>query len=188
MPMEADWEVEIGPGAPVIDARWAGFVDLRQTPEQALQLSEVASLPSLADVLVRLNGVESPIWTSKCDLWPVVDPAEFHPDEMDASAENATHAWACYTDLLSRNGEQWNDPALAVEWCRSICKRLHGVSLTHCRADLIVRQALISAANIGVGITAYLTACGPTAENANQVLQSALRTFTDAVCTSSTLE
>ena len=28
-PMEADWEVEIGGGAPVIDALWPGFVDLR---------------------------------------------------------------------------------------------------------------------------------------------------------------
>ena len=27
--MEADWEVEVGGGAPVIEAFWPGFVDLR---------------------------------------------------------------------------------------------------------------------------------------------------------------
>ena len=30
--MEADWEVEIGGGAPVIDACWDGYVDLRFNP------------------------------------------------------------------------------------------------------------------------------------------------------------
>jgi len=38
--MEADWEFEVGPdtaglAAPVIDACWPGFVDLRHNPERA---------------------------------------------------------------------------------------------------------------------------------------------------------
>ncbi len=34
--MEADWEFEVGGDAPVIEAHWPGFVDLRQNPEQPL--------------------------------------------------------------------------------------------------------------------------------------------------------
>jgi hypothetical protein len=30
--MEADWEFEVGGDAPVIDALWPGFVDLRLSP------------------------------------------------------------------------------------------------------------------------------------------------------------
>ena len=39
-PMEADWEMEIGGSAPVIDAFWAGFEDLRRSPERAGALPE----------------------------------------------------------------------------------------------------------------------------------------------------
>jgi hypothetical protein len=52
--MEADWEFEVGPdaaglAAPVIDALWPGFVDLRRAPELAWHLPEAAQLPALAE-------------------------------------------------------------------------------------------------------------------------------------------
>jgi len=71
--MEADWEVEVGPEAPVIDALWPGFVDLRSAPRQAHTFPEVAQLPPLAAVLARLNAPASPVWTSRCDVWPLED-------------------------------------------------------------------------------------------------------------------
>ena len=40
--MEADWEFEVGGDAPVIEACWEGFIDLRKTPERARQLPEAA--------------------------------------------------------------------------------------------------------------------------------------------------
>jgi len=46
--MEAAWEVELGGEAPVIEAIWPGFVDLRLHPEQAWQLPEAAQLHALA--------------------------------------------------------------------------------------------------------------------------------------------
>ena len=54
--MEADWEVEIGGGAPVIDACWEGFVDLRETPNEAFHFSEAQQLIVLAEVLKTLNA------------------------------------------------------------------------------------------------------------------------------------
>jgi hypothetical protein len=185
--VEADWEVEIGPGAPLIDARWPGFVDLRKIPELARQLPEVSSLRGLDDALVRLNGGNSPVWTSKCDVWPL-DTAEFDPDEMDAIPESAAYGWGCYIDLLPRNDQQWIASAMAVSWCKSICGLLRGVAISCCRADLIVRSAAITPASMDIGITAYLTACGPTAGNANRVLQAALNKFVEALCSQSTIE
>jgi hypothetical protein len=69
--MEADWEVEIGPGAPEIFPDWPGFVDLRLDPHSASSLPESAQLPGLAEVLIQLNEPRSPVWTAKCDVWPV---------------------------------------------------------------------------------------------------------------------
>jgi hypothetical protein len=71
--MEADWEFEVGgdatvPEAPIIDACWSGFVDLQSAPERARLLPEASQFPALADALVKLNGVGSPVWTSKCDF------------------------------------------------------------------------------------------------------------------------
>ena len=37
--MEADWEFEVGGDAPVIEARWPGFVDLRRNPERAMEFA-----------------------------------------------------------------------------------------------------------------------------------------------------
>jgi hypothetical protein len=176
--MEADWEVEIGGDAPVIDGSWDGLVDLRRTPERVTELPESQELSVLAEALVQLNSPVSPVWTSKCDIWR---PEEVVPDEMDADSEEAKCAIACYIDLLPRTNQQWPSPDQAVAACRSVCLRLHQVSLRCCRADLIVRGAWIAPQPQNAGVTAYLTACGSSLIQANRVLASALRVFVEAV-------
>jgi hypothetical protein len=185
--VEADWEVEIGPGAPVIDVHWSGFVDLRQTPEFARQLPEVAWLRGLDDALVCLNGAQSPVWTAKCDVWPL-NTGEFDTDEMEASFESAAFGQGCYIDLLPRNDQQWSVPATAISWCKDICGLLRAIPLSCCRVDLIIRSAALSPDQMNIGITVYLTSCGPSAEDANQVLQAAISRFVDALCGRSTIE
>ena len=185
--VEADWEVEIAPAAPVIDAHWPGFVDLRQTPEFAQQLPEMTSLRGLDDALVRLNGAQSPVWTAKCDVWPL-SAGEFDADEMGAPSESAALGEGCYIDLLPTNEQQWSVPATAISWCKDICGLLRAVPLSSCRVDLIIRSAAISPNHMNIGITAYLTSCGPTVEDANRVLQAALSRFVDALCGRSTIE
>jgi hypothetical protein len=185
--VEADWEVEIGPEAPVIDALWPGYVDLWQTPASARQLPEVTLLHDLDEALVRLNGAHSPVWTAKCDVWPLAAD-EFDVDEMNAVIESAICGWGCYIDLLPRSDQQWALPAMAISWCKRICNLLHDVPLSCSRADMIVRQAVIAPLAAGTGITIYLTACGSTSEEANCTLQAALGRFVDALCGPSTIE
>jgi hypothetical protein len=176
--MEADWEVEVGPGTPVIDALWPGFVDLRSAPQQAHTFPEVAQLPPLAAVLARLNALASPVWTSRCDVWPLED---FDPDEMDASRDVALHALACYIDLLPASRGQWPQLALAVDWCKRLCSRLRTVPLRSCRADCIVRSTVIDPGRSGFGLTAYLSAAASDPAAAAGTLASALAVFADAI-------
>ena len=176
--MEADWEVEIGRGAPVIDAGWPGLVDLRVTPDQAAQLPEAREIPALADALVRLNAPLSPVWTAKSDVW---HPEEFDPDELDAPGDAGTHAIACYVDLLTRNDRQWATPDEVISATKEICARIHSAALHGCRADLVIRRAFISPGRQDLGITAYLTACGSTRIEAASTLALAVRVFVDAV-------
>lgn len=177
--MQADWEVEVGGEAAVIDALWPGFVDLRVTPERAHDLSEAKVLPALADALAQLNAPASPVWTSKCDVWSV-SQREIDRFELDAPSENATRAQACYIDLLPAS-ESWNSPEDAVAFCRELTHRLHAAPISSCRVDLMVRSAVAALGSSSTGITGYLTACGPTEARALEQLCRALAAFVDAV-------
>jgi len=186
--MEADWEFEVGAEAPAIEALWPGFVDLRLHPEQAWQLPEAAQLPGFVEALVELNAVASPVWTSKCDLWPAIEPSEFDPDELDAPPGCSAQAVRCYIDILPKGDRQWITPVMAAAACKHLCGLLRAVPLRCCRVDLVIRRALITPGQMHLGITAYLTACGPLPAEATQTLQAALAAFAGVLRGQSTLE
>lgn len=176
----------------MIEAQWPGYVDLRSHPERASQLPEVMEFPELAEALAVLNADLSPVRTSKCDVWPVVDPADFDPDELDAPPEDAVSAMGCYIDLLPKPvpglNQQWDIPANAAADCKRICVLLRAVKLRCCRVDLVVRRAFVTIDKMGLGITAYITACGPSSAEATAALNAALAAFAAALSGHSTLE
>jgi hypothetical protein len=186
--MEADWEFEVGGDAPVIEAHWAGFVDLQRQPERAGHLPEVAQFPAFGEALARLNAADSPVWTSKCDFWPHLETSEYDPDELDAPPGCTAHAMGCFIDLLPKSDQQWALPEMAEKACRRVCGLLSAVSLRCCRADLVIRRAIITSDVMDLGITAYLTSCGETPAAAAKTLEAALATFTDAFGAHSTVK
>lgn len=171
--MEADWEFEIGGDAPVIDADWPGFVNLRDEPWRAREIAETHMLPGLAEALLRLNQPGSPVWTCKADVF-VPEPVD--PDEMGAGSEEANCAIACYVDILMRGDQIWSLPQQAEQSCRELCARIRQNPLRCCRVDLVVRAASVAGAD-RLGVTAYLTGCGPTTAQARARLSECLATF-----------
>jgi len=203
--LEADWEVEVGGDAPVIDALWPGFIDLRWTAPssgdfaaRARSLPEGIQLPALAVALERLNSPHSPVWTSKCDFWPALQPEDFDPDELDAPTGCSAHAVGGYIDLLPKSDQKWSDqkwsdqqwsfPGGVEERCKELCARLRAAPQRCCRVDLIVRHALIAPDVLDMGITAYFTACGATPAEATRTLEGGLSAFVDVLCPDSTLQ
>jgi hypothetical protein len=183
--MEADWEFEVGPDAagldaPVIEAHWAGFVDMQRHPERAGHLPEAAQFPALGETLARLNAADSPVWTSKCDFWPHLEPNEIDPDELDAPPGCSAHAMGCFIDLLPKSDQQWTLPEIAGKACKRVCGLLSAVPLRCCRADLVIRRAFITPELMAFGITAFLTSCGESPVAAAKTLEAALASFTDA--------
>ena len=171
----------MGGDAPVIEAHWVGFFDLQRAPERALDLPEAAQFSALAEALSKLNAADSPVWTSKCDFWPHLDAGEFDPDELDAPPGCTAHAMGCFIDLLPKSDQQWTLPEMAEKACKRVCGLLHAVPLSCCRADLMIRRAFISPELMGLGVTAYLTACGESPAAAEKTLEAALAAFTDAL-------
>jgi len=155
--MEADWEVEIAPDAPVIDAAWDGIVDLRGDPRRVCEIAEASNFPALADVLVRLNAPYSPVSTVKCDVWW---PDKFDPDEMEAEPGSVRHALAAYIDLIPARVPISATLESQVDWCKRLCVHLRSKALHQCRADMIVRRAFVTAEVEGIGVTVYVTGCG----------------------------
>ena len=161
--MEAEWEVEVGGGAPVIEALWPGFVDLRLHPERIGEIQETAVLPALAGLLMALNGAGSSVWTAKCDLW-----------------EPEANELACYVDLLPVADAVFAHWEQAEGYCREWVARLARVPLPDCRVDLVARQAIAGEAE-GFGVTAYLSATGRDRSGAAETLAAALVAFAGAI-------
>jgi hypothetical protein len=173
--MEADWAFEIGGDAPVIEALWAGFIDLRAEPEKAFALPECSELPGLANALLKLNSAHSPVWTSKTDVFI---PDQVDPDELDAPHDQAFYFLACYIDVLMRSGQVWNFPFEADQSCRQLCDRLRALDLRCCRVDIVVRRALVAETN-DLGTTIYITACGREVSEAKRRLSECLTALSD---------
>jgi len=169
--LEADWEVEVGGTAPVIEAHWPGFIDLRAEPLRIGDIAEATTFPPLADLLLALNSVGSPVWTSKCDLWV--------PE---------AGALACYVDLLPLKGGVFAEWEQAEAFCRELVKRItprilpaggtqygrHPIMITGDGSasapsiTLVVRRAITGQLE-GFGVTAYFSAdalCPPDAATA----------------------
>jgi len=165
--MEADWEVEIGGGAPVIEALWPGFVDLRIAPERIVEITETADFAPLAALLLALNASDSPVWTSKCDRW------EPEPDAL-----------AFYIDMLPREGAVFSEWQQAEGFCRTYVDRLNATALPdcgpNCSVELVVRQAVAGEAE-GFGVTAYLSVKSKTGAEAAKMLGAVMAGFADAL-------
>jgi hypothetical protein len=160
--VDADWEVEIGGGAAVIEALWPGWIDLGNQPERIDEIGEVAALPALEAFLLALNAADSPLWTSKCDVW-----------------EPETGTLACYVDLLPVEVKVFARWQQAEAYCRECVARLAGTELQECCVELVIRQATAGAAE-GFGITAYLSA-KDAGLGAASALAAGMAAFADAL-------
>ena len=137
--IDADWSVELGGGAPVIDALWSGFVDLRSEPQRITELAETAGFAPLSELLLALNAPTSAWWTSKCDLW---------------QEESLRAAWV---DLLPRHGLVFTEFSDAENAARRLSAALDGLTDADGSIEIVVRQAVAGEAE-GYAITLYLSA------------------------------
>jgi len=191
--MEADWEVEIGADAAVIDSTWSGLVDLERNPSRIAEISEAANFPPLADTLLLLNApafhnvpsraqgkMQEGVRTIKCDLWPVTD---LDPDEMEATPATSLFGIAAYIDLLPRETHVFPDLAAAERWARQVVLELRSIPAHAARVDLVIRRA-VSSSHEGLGITAYITGCGATSTAAYASFGRALQLFAETLAAS----
>ncbi|MGC2639845.1 MAG: hypothetical protein WA294_21870 [Acidobacteriaceae bacterium] len=183
--MEADWAAEIGPRLDWIDSGWQGFIDLRAAPEAIREISEAAPGSALANALAALNAPSSPVFTCKCDHWPVL-AEDLDPYEMESSREQARVGVASWIDIVARDAELFTSFPGHESWARQTVLRLRAMPLASGRVDLVIRAAM-SRENSGFGMTLYATGCGPDPSAAQAAWEPILRaavavTMSEAQC------
>jgi hypothetical protein len=107
--MLADWSVECSAEDPVLVVPWkdpdgkAAFVDLRANPYDFDSIPEAEQNPPLMHALRALNAARSPVFTAKCDAWPLgAEDLEHLRLELDIPAVDAPAGFASYIDLIWR--------------------------------------------------------------------------------------
>src|SRR5246127_1316973 len=112
--MLAEWSVECSADDPVLVVPWkdpdgnAAFVDLRANPYDFDAIPEAEHHPPLMQALRALNASRSPVFTAKCDAWPLSDEELQHLQlnlDVSPSHESADPAFgaASYIDLVARD-------------------------------------------------------------------------------------
>jgi hypothetical protein len=169
--VEADWSVEIGAGLPVIDADWPGFVDLRRDLRSIDSIPEAIAEPALREALVVLNGADSPVFTSKCDLW-MPGAEEIDTDELGCTSYVA--ALASWIDVVTREAGLFVSFEAHEAWIRRATQQLRGDAIPNGRVDLVVRAA-VAGEREGFGLTLYVTGCGVDTQAAHAAWEQVLR-------------
>ncbi|MDE3201714.1 MAG: hypothetical protein KGN79_12425 [Acidobacteriota bacterium] len=136
----------------------------------------------MAEILSRLNAPQSPLWSSKCDVWEVKSLADvgFDHFDLEAGASETHTVIASYIDLLPQREQPWKGPSHAEHIAKSLCAQLTAAQQKCCRIDLIIRRAIFAHDVSNFGITAYCTACGIDQFSAQTAHVRALNAFTDA--------
>jgi hypothetical protein len=107
--MLAEWSVECSAEDPVLVVPWkdpdgkTGFVDLRAIPRDFDAVAEAEQHPPLMQALRALNATRSPVFTAKCDAWPLQREELQHLHlNLDLHPCDAPAGFASYIDAVWR--------------------------------------------------------------------------------------
>jgi hypothetical protein len=184
--MLSEWSVECSADDPVLVVPWADpsdssgnrrFIDLRENPYDLDHLPEAEHYPPLMHALRALNAARSPVFTAKCDAWPL-DAEELNGlrVNLDVLAEEATAGFGSYIDILWRERSIFASFHLQEQMLHRLTR--HAAPLEHPYAllDCIIRPAMVdlTGPQEGFAVSLYVKAAGHNEQAAEENWTSAL--------------
>jgi hypothetical protein len=184
--MLSEWSVECSADDPVLVVPWSDpsdstgnrrFIDLRENPYDLDHLPEAEHYPPLMHALRALNAARSPVFTAKCDAWPL-DAEELNGlrVNLDVLAEEATAGFGSYIDILWRERSIFASFHLQEQMLHRLTR--HAAPLEHPYAllDCIIRPAMVdlTGPQEGFAVSLYVKAAGHDAPSAEENWASAL--------------
>jgi hypothetical protein len=179
------WSVECGAEDPVIVVPWADpddpagarFVDLRENPYELDQIAEAEQHPPLTQALRALNAMRSPVFTSKCDAWPM-DAGELEAahHELDPLPAETPNGFMSYIDLIWRERTPFVSFHLQEQLLHRLARLLEPLDHPYAFVDCVLRPALVdlTVAQEGFAVTLYVKALGTDAPHAYEQWARAL--------------
>jgi hypothetical protein len=169
--MDVEWSVEAGVDDPVIVVPWSGlssstgelirYLDIKANPGAINELEEAKAWPEVRQILTILNGLESPVWTAKCDAWMLDE------DELQLDFGPVAFGFGLYVDVFV---DRQSDFAaltalqLLVQQWAELARRL---APDEARVDFIIRPAQLQD-ETGFAISTYIFGYGRQATEARK--------------------
>jgi hypothetical protein len=181
--MHVEWSVECSGEDAVLVVPWkdpgsaAAFVDLRAKPYDLDSVAEAAEHPPLMQALRALNATRSPVFTAKCDAWPL-DAEELAQlrGELDLSAAETPAGFASYIDLVWRSRSIFTSFHQHERLLRRLARLAGPLDRPAVALDCVLRPALVDLAGPqeGFAVSLYVKALGPDTHAAWQEWADAL--------------
>jgi len=183
--MLSEWSVECSADDPVLVVPWSDpsdsnrrFIDLRENPYDLDHLPEAERFPPLMHALRALNAARSPVFTAKCDAWPLdADELEALRVNLDVIAEEAAAGFCSYIDILWRERSLFASFHLQEQMLHRLARHAAPLEHSYAMLDCILRPAMVDLSGPpqeGVAMSLYVKAVGHDAKAAEANWASAL--------------
>jgi hypothetical protein len=181
--MLAEWSAECSTEDPVLVVPWkdpesaAAFVDLRLNPYDFDAIPEAEHHPPLMQALRALNATRSPVFTAKCDAWPLESEELEHLQlNLDIPTDEAPAGFASYIDLVARERSLFTSFHQHEQMLRRLTRLAAPLDHPYAALDCIIRPALIDleGPQQGYAFSLYIKALGADAHAASDNWAAAL--------------
>jgi len=170
--MLSEWSAECSADDPVLVVPWSDpsdstgnrrFIDLRENPYDLDHLPEAERYPPLMHALRALNAARSPVFTAKCDAWPLdLEQLDVLRVNLDVLAEEAAAGFGSYIDILWRERSIFASFHLQEQMLHRLTR--HAAPLEHPYAllDCVIRPAMVdlTGPQEGFAVSLYVKAVG----------------------------
>jgi hypothetical protein len=168
--MLSEWSAECAADDPVLVVPWkdpggrSAFVDLRASPRDFEAVAEAEQHPPLMQALRALNATRSPVFTAKCDAWPL-DSNELEQLQLnlDANPADPPAGFASYIDLIWRERSLFHSFHRQEQMLRRLTRLAAPVPRRWAALDCVLRPALLDldGPREGFAVSLYVKALGP---------------------------
>jgi hypothetical protein len=151
--MLAEWSAECSAEDPVLVVPWkdpdgkAAFVDLRANPYDFDAILEAERYPPLMQALRALNATRSPVFTAKCDAWPLageeLEHMRLNLDVDTTAAGDLSFGFASYIDLVARERSLFTSFHKHEQWLRRLARLAAPLDRPAAALDCVLRPALL---------------------------------------------
>jgi hypothetical protein len=184
--MLSEWSSECSADDPVLVVPWSDpadpsgnrrFIDLRENPYDLDHLPEAEHYPALMHALRALNAARSPVFTAKCDAWPL-EGEELNALRLnlDVLVDETAAGFGSYIDILWRERSLFTSFHQQEQMLHRITRHAALLDQPIAMLDCVLRPALVdlTGPQEGFAVSLYVKALGHDPHSAEENWATAL--------------